>query len=216
MTLSIENDLIPKVRTLIDEVAHDATEDFSSDLDAEIRNSIIMAAQKMKRDLGRAFLLPVSFDRCALTAGDDGIGTATMPDDFGTLVEFQLKGWLQPVTDFIEPGSAEAKQQMHPWTRGSASKPVAMVTLSANGVNSITYFCAQKQGDAYRHELDHFHYIPVIDDSTEVLPIADEAYDMLLYQSAALLMLSKGETEIAGQLASMGSLTPQQEVAETE
>ena len=214
MKLSIENDLIPRVRTLIDEVAHDATEDFSSDLDAEIRNAIVMAAQKMRRDLGRAFLLPQAFPS-TLTAGEDGSGTATMPDDFGTLVEFQLRGWKQPVTDFIEPGSAEAKQQMHPWTRGSASKPVAMVTLSDNA-NRIRYWSAAKQGDTYIHELDHFQYLPIVDDSTDVLPIADEAYDMLLYQSAALLMLSKGETDIAGQLASMGSLTPQQAVAETE
>jgi len=214
MKLSIEKDLIPRVRTLIDEVAHDATEDFSTDLDAEIRNAIIMAAQKMRRDLGRAFLLPLNFTS-TLTAGADGSGTATMPDDFGTLVEFQLRGWKQPVTDFIEPGSAEAKQQMHPWTRGSASKPVAMVTLSDNN-NSIRYWSAAKQGGTYVHELDHFQYLPIVDDSTDFLPIADEAYDMLLYQSAALLMLSKGETEIAGQLASMGSLTPQQPVAETE
>ena len=214
MKLSIEKDLIPRVRTLIDEVAHDATEDFSTDLDAEIRNAIVMAAQKMRRDLGRAFLLPLNFTS-TLTAGADGSGTATMPDDFGTLVEFQLRGWKQPVTDFIEPGSAEAKQQMHPWTRGSASKPVAMVTLSDNN-NSIRYWSAAKQGDTYVHELDHFQYLPIVDDSTDFLPIADEAYDMLLYQSAALLMLSKGETEIAGQLASMGSLTPQQPVAETE
>lgn len=207
MTLDIDNNLIPRVRNLIDEVAHDAMEDFSSDLNAEIKQSIIMAAQKLKRELGRQFLLPVSYN-ASVTGNSDGTGIINLPDDYGELAEFQMRGWLQPVTDLIEPGSLEAKQQMHPWTRGSASKPVAMIILK-DGNNMIKYYSAAKNAGAYDHTLDHFDYLPVIDDDTDMLPIVDNMYDILLYQSAALLMLSKGETQIAEQFASMGMTQPQ-------
>ena len=214
MRIEIE-DLAKSVRKLIDEVAHDAIEDFSTDLDAEIEQSIILAAQKLKRDLGRQFLIPKSFDSTLVYQDGDGSGTATLPDDFGTVVEFQLRGWKQPVTDLIEPNSTEAKQQMHPWTKGSPSKPVAMVTLK-DEANVLMYWSAPKKNGTYQHELDHFHYMPVIDDSTDVLYIADEVYDLLLYQSASVLMLSKGETAIAEQLASMGTLQPMNSVAATD
>lgn len=215
MTISIET-LIQQVRTLIDEVKHDATEDFSTDLEKEIRHSIILAAQKMKRDLGRQFLLPIKWE-ASLAFGDDGSGIATMPEDFGTLVEFRLKGWKQGVTDLIEPDSIEAKQQMHPWTRGSASKPVAMVELSQDGTNNVLrYWSAPKGVSGYSHVLDKFEYLPVIDEQTESLPITDEAYDLLLYQSASLLMLSKGETQMAEQLASMGTLQTTQQVTQAD
>ena len=207
MTINIDTDLIPRVRTLIDEMAHDAMEDFSTDLNAEIRQAVIMAAQKMKRDLGRAFLQPCTYNATLVYQDGDASGTATIPEDFGTLVEFRIKGWKQSVTDIIEPGSIEAKQQLHPWTRGSVSKPVAMVTLSQDGSsNVLRYWSAPKENGIYRHELETFQYMPVIDDSTKRLPIADDAYDMLLYQSAALLMLMKGETQMAEQFASMGTL----------
>jgi hypothetical protein len=213
MRITIDN-LIVSVRKLIDEVAHDAVEDFSTDLNAEIEQSVIMAAQKLKRDLGRQFLIPVDYEATLVYQDGDGSGTATLPDDFGTVVEFQLKGWKQPVTDLIEPNSTEAKQQMHPWTKGSPSKPVAMVTLK-DGANVLKYWSAPKKNGTYSHELDHFHYLPVIDESTDVLHIADEVYDLLLYQSASLLMLSKGETAIAEQLASMGTLQPLSAAAAT-
>lgn len=205
MTLDIDKDLVPKIRNLIDEIAHDATEDFSSDLNAEIRQSVIYAAQKMKRNLGRQFLEPQRFD-AVVSGSDDGTGTLTLPEDFGELVEMQMQGWLQPVTDLIESGSVEAKQQMHPWTRGSWCKPVAMMVLK-EGANVIKYYCAKKEED-YIHVLDHLDYMPIIDDATEVLPIVDDMYDILTYQAAAILMLSKNETQAAEQFASMGTVQP--------
>lgn len=212
MTISID-DLIPQVRNIIDEVKHDAEEDFSTDLEKEIRQAIIYAAQKMKRELGRAFLIPKRIDgrNTSITVNQvnsDGVGTISLPADFGEIVELQMSGWQQPVTSLIEPGTNEARQQMHPWTRGNHIKPKAMMTLDSAGNNVIEYFTAARQDGNYVHELQHMDYMPIIDGDTRSLPIADDMYDVLVYQSASIFMLSKGETQLAEQFASMGTLQP--------
>ena len=206
MTYSIDS-LIGKVRTAIDEVAYDASEDFSTDLNAEIRQAIIIVAQRMKRQLDRQFLEPIAATGVTVSGTDtDAVGTVTLPDDYGDIIELQLEGWLQPVVELIEPGTKEAKQQIHPWTQGTPEKPRAMMTVGTEGANVIKYFRAPKAEGKYVHKLDHFHYLPVIDESTEELPIVDNMYDVLIYQSAALLLAGKGETQLAEQMASLGKI----------
>ena len=206
MTYSIDS-LIGLVRKAIDEVAHDASEDFSTDLNAEIRQAIILAAQRMKRQLDRQFLEPIAATGVTVSGTDtDAVGTVTLPDDFGDIIELQLDGWLQPVVELIEPGTKQAKQQLHPWTQGTPEKPRAMMTLNSEGANVIKYYRAPLVDGKYVHKLDHLHYLPVIDDSTESLPIVDNMYDVLIYQSAALVLAGKGETQYAEQMASLGKI----------
>ena len=216
MTYSIES-LIGLVRKAIDEVAYDASEDFSTDLNAEIRQAIILAAQRMKRQLGRQFLEPIVATEVTISGTDTGaVGAVTLPDDFGDIIELQLQGWMQPVVELIESGTKEAMLQLHPWTMGTPEKPRAMMTLNSTGKNVIQYYRAPKLEGKYVHKLHHFHYLPVIDDSTESLPIVDNMYDILIYQAAALVLAGKGETQLAEQMASIGKIGDLSEQTQNE
>lgn len=73
-------------------------------------------------------LLPIEDLRAevAVTADEQGVVTATLPERCVRPVEWQLAGWSHAVTHFAEPGSAIDVAQRSRWTRFGSQRPVAV------------------------------------------------------------------------------------------
>ncbi len=62
----------------------------------------------------------------ALSIDKEGVVTATIPQQCVRPIEWQLNGWQQSVTSFLQPDSHEAANQHCMWTRGNSHTPAAI------------------------------------------------------------------------------------------
>lgn len=57
----------------------------------------------------------------------DGAGLVSLPPGTVRVAEVTMEGWLRPAAVITDPASAEALAQINPFSRGTASHPVAVV-----------------------------------------------------------------------------------------
>lgn len=214
-------ELIKKSRTALDEIRSGTEDDFSADLDKELRQALVLSADELLQEAPMEKLLP---KRVVANSGDnkdydairteysDGHGSLVIPDDFLLLYELRLRSWQGTVRTLLEPGSNEALMQQSRWTRGTPQKPKAMLETDEKGQRVITYWTAGKYANpraqnmqsVYDHFVEKFTYIPRSSvtndtDKTEWLNVAltDDCEKNLIYRALSLLLITKKETELA-------------------
>lgn len=116
----------------MDEIRSGTEDDFSADLDKELRQALVLSADELLQEAPMEKLLP---KRVVANSGDnkdydairteysDGHGSLVIPDDFLLLYELRLRSWQGTVRTLLEPGSNEALMQQSRWTRGTPQKP---------------------------------------------------------------------------------------------
>lgn len=221
-------ELIEKSRIALDELRVGEEDDFSSDLDTEIRQALLLAANELMEEAPADKLEPKAV--VATVNGDsdydpirteysDGHGSLAIPDDFLLLYELRLRSWQGTVTTLLEPGSNEAQMQRSRWTRGTPQKPKAMLETDGSGQRVITYWTAGRYAvpslsrkDVYDHTVERFTYIPkgsvsTDSDGDECLSasLSDDCERNIIYRALSLVLTTKKETELAGQARELSS-----------
>lgn len=223
-------ELIEKSRTALDEIRSGTEDDFSADLDKELRQALVLSADELLQEAPMEKLLP---KRVVANSGDnkdydairteysDGHGSLVIPDDFLLLYELRLRSWQGTVRTLLEPGSNEALMQQSRWTRGTPQKPKAMLETDEKGQRVITYWTAGKYANpraqnmqsVYDHFVEKFTYVPraAINkdaDDTEWIDIAltGDCENNLIYRALSMILTTKKETELASTVRGMSEM----------
>ena len=117
--------LTEKVRKALDDIAPSVTDDFSSDLNAEIEQALLHAAMSLSESLPVP-MLDVTVETLN-TVEEANNGHAVLPDEYMRLVSIRMDSWKGDVPELIERGSEAEKRQRSKWSRGTNSKPKAML-----------------------------------------------------------------------------------------
>lgn len=190
------DDLVKEVRIALDENAEQSSYLNESvenqDLDAIIRAKLPEAARDVIDTAEVELLEPVAMQTTA-TANEWG-GVLTVPADYLRFVSLEMKGWIRAVTALAAEGSDIELMQHNPYTRGSKSKPVCILSTDASGVKVIEYYGVSA-------EVEKALYMPmpkvVTEGGVDVLPIPSLLKQAIVKRAAGLTLLSRGEAERA-------------------
>jgi hypothetical protein len=228
-------ELTGKVRKAIDDIAPGVipgvVDSFSSDLDAEIAQALEHAATSLSSSLPIELLEPEiitetttapSWSRGARTS--DGSGYIVLPTDYMRFVSLKMATWKGTVTDLIEPGSEADKMQRSPWSRGTATKPKAMLDTEkiSTTVGQVTTTEAKQvlrywpQGTP-TETLVALVYVPEIswedvtieENVTETrlkCALKDECEKNLIYTACRIIMEGKKEHAAADKFAQLATI----------
>ena len=126
------DDLVKEVRITLDENAEQSSYLNESvenqDLDAIIRAKLPEAARDVIDTAEVELLEPVAMQTTA-TANEWG-GVLTVPEDYLRFVSLKMKGWVRAVTALAAEGSDIELMQHNPYTRGTKSKPVCILSTN--------------------------------------------------------------------------------------
>ena len=184
------DDLIEKVRIALDDILPDpetTTDSFAADVDTEIEQALLQAAEEVIMNAPAELLEPTVYVSAGSTDSDchalddehdDGRGYFILPKEFLRLLEFQLVGWPGILTELVAPGTDEARMQRSKWSWGSPEKPKAMLSYKTITVTStstetetetrstttelrpcLLYWTAYKDGSSYKHLVKHLTYV---------------------------------------------------------
>lgn len=195
------NELIAEVRVTLDENASQsayiqANRD-NLELDEIIRAKLVEAARDIT-ETGSVDSLEPEPMTTVVSANGHG-GTLSVPEDFLRLVSLKMEGWDRSVTVVAGEGSDIELMQRNPYTRGTGTKPVCAYSRDANGNKVIEYFGASDK-------VEKVLYMPIpnyeMSGGTEVLGISRLLRQAIVRRTAGLVLLSRGETELAAQFLS--------------
>lgn len=192
MTRVAIDKLIAEVRTTLDENAEQSSYIQSNadnlELDDIIRAKLLDAARDVTEQAEVSMLEPIKMET-TVTATDSG-GTLSLPEDFLRLVSLKLKGWNRSVTVVAGEGSDIERMQRNKYTRGTALKPVCVSGHDADGKPILEYFGTGS-------EVEKALYMPLPALDGEYLPISKLLRQAIVRRAAGLVLLSRGETELA-------------------
>ena len=232
MTIT-QTDIIGKIRTAIDDIAPAGTADsFGTDVDSELWQAVIHACGELSAELP-VNLLDVSIEDSTGTVDTRrGFAYTALPDDYLRFVSLDVEGWAGIVRELMEAGSDAEKMQRSAWSRGTATKPKAMLDQDENGRKVIVWW----PGDA-EHQSAELAYIakPEVgepaDDSAGVVAepagetagtesneetaansettitcaIRDEAERLVIYRAASIFMEGMKDGDIAEKFRSLSN-----------
>lgn len=211
-------DIIGKIRTAIDDILQpEAMDSFSDDTGDELWQATIHAVGQLSLEL------PIHLLDASIESGDGTIDTdrgfayLALPSDFLRFVSLDVTGWAGILAELIEPGSDAEKMQRSPWSRGTATKPKAMIDHDDQGNRVIVWW----PGDA-EHKAGQLTYVaaPTVnepeedqdanatenDDVSIDCAIRDEAEQYIIYRAASIFFEGKKETDIAEKFRNIVSL----------
>lgn len=196
--------IVGKIRTAIDDITPAGTTDsFTSDVDDELWQAVQHAVEALTEELPVS-MMDVTVEPIDGTIDTDrGFAYGTLEDDFLRFVSIDITGTAGILCELIEPGSDAAMMQRSAWSRGSASKPKAMLDYDENGNRVIVWW----PGDS-NHKKAQLTYIAkpeVVTTATEevttvpsiVCPIRDEAERLIIYRAASIFFEAKKESSMA-------------------
>ena len=125
--------LTEKVRKALDDIAPSVTDDFSSDLNAEIEQALLHAAMSLSETLPVPMLNVTVVTINTVKEADGSKGYAILPDDYMRLVSVRMNSWKGGVPELIERGSEAEKRQRSKWSQGTNSKPKVMLDGEKRG-----------------------------------------------------------------------------------
>lgn len=162
------------------------------ELDGIIRAKIPEAARDVTETASVELLEPVPMGTTVSTR--DGGGVLSVPDDFLRLVSLRMNGWNRSVTVAAAEGSDIDRMQRNKYTRGTATKPVCVLSHDDSGKKILEYFGAS---DSVEKAL----YMPIpkveVMDGVEKIGISILLKQAIVRRAAGLTLLSRGETEVA-------------------
>ena len=136
-------DIVGKIRTAIDDIlpsGANVTDSFSDDTRDELWQATIHAVTQLSLELP-IHLLDVSIHSDAGTVDTSrGFAYLTLPEEFLRFVSLDVTGWAGILTELIEPGSDAERMQRSPWSRGTATKPKAMIDHDEQGNRVIVWW----------------------------------------------------------------------------
>ena len=196
MTWVSLDDLVAEVRVTLDENAVQSPYIVANadnlELDGIIRAKIPEAARDVTETASVELLEPVPMGTTVSTR--EGGGVLSIPDDFLRLVSLRMKGWNRSVTVAAAEGSDIDRMQRNKYTRGTATKPVCVLSHDDSGKKILEYFGAS---DSVEKAL--YMPIPKVDvmDGVEKIGISILLKQAIVRRAAGLTLLSRGETEVA-------------------
>lgn len=191
-------ELVKEVRITLDENASQSAYLKENRDNLELDEIIISKLPEAARDVTESCpiesLDPVEMD-VSVTSTEGG-GIITLPDDFLRFVSLRMSGWNRSVTSLAAEGSDIDMMQRNPYTRGTSTKPVCVFTHTESGKKAIEYFGSSSS-------VDKALYMPLPDIEKEggvdVLPISTLLRKSIVRRAAGLVLLSRGEAELARQ-----------------
>lgn len=131
--------------------------------------------------------------------GDLESGWVLLPDDFMRLIVFEMSDWEKAVFTAISTTDPEyeLQRQRIKALRGTAQKPVCVITVRPEGKALEFYSC--KSEDAYVKRAQYLPY-PKIDED-EGIDICERCYTGVVYAAASLVLLTLGESEKSSALS---------------
>lgn len=199
-----KTDIIGKIRTAIDDIAPAGSLDsFGSDVDSELWQATQYATIALLEELP-IHLLDANVKNLSGTVDTArGFAYGQLPDDYLRFVSIDIQGTSGILSELIEPGSDTEKMQRSPWSRGSSTKPKAMMDHDETGKKVIVWWPSDDT-----HNSAQLWYIPmlsVVTVATEeitnvpaiICAIRDEAERLVVYRAASIFFEGKKENEIA-------------------
>lgn len=193
----IKDAIIGKIRKAIDDIVPSGTTDsFVSDANDELWQATIHAATELSLELPIDMLDVTVYSDTGTVDNDRGFAYALLPTDYLRFVSIDVAGWKGIVRELIEQGSDAEKMQRSVWSRGTASKPKAMLDTDETGQKVIVWWPGS---DSYQDA--QVAYIAAPDSTTLttqiICAIRKEAEQQVVYRAAAIFFEGKKEGAIA-------------------
>lgn len=195
----IKEVFLVNVRKAIDDILPAGVSDsFSSDTDDELWQAALYAATELSLELPLHLLTETPYTPTTVTESNHG-GCAVLPSDFARFVGLDVKGWAGTLYELIEPGSEAEKMQRSIWSRGTATKPKAMLSHKG-GQKAIVWWPIGTTPVV-------ISYIKVATETAGVMDCAirQEAYRLLVYRAASTFFEGKKEDTIAEKFRSLST-----------
>lgn len=203
-----KNDIVAKIRTAIDDVTPTASDSFTDNTNNELWQAAQHAVQALLEELPFDMLDVHVEQKNGTVDNNRGFAYAKVDDDtyrFLRFVSIDISGTASILNELIEPGSDLEKMQRSPWTRGTVTKPKAMLDYDESGNRVIVWW----PGDS-THDNAQLTYIaePILHTAATAeitsIPaiecdIRDIAERMVIYRAAAIFFEGKKETAQAEQ-----------------
>lgn len=202
-----KTDIIPKIRLAIDDVEPTAADSFKTDTDDELWQAVQHAVTELSAELPLDLLDATIKSENGTVDADRGFAYFELPDDYLRFVSLDVNGWAGILAELMDPGSDQEKMQRSAWSRGTATKPKAMIDHDGQGKKVIVWW----PGDA-THNSAQLWYIasPSLTPETESdetpsdptppyidCAIRDEAEHLVIYRAASIFFEGKKEPETA-------------------
>lgn len=216
METSIAN-LKGSVRKALDDIAPNVVDTFSSDTDNEIEQAILHACISLSQTVAIEHLNPSVEELDTNGINGDSNGFAILPDGYLRLVSFATENWDGIVSELIEPGSESEKMQRSPWTRGTATKPKAMldsanVQIATTVNNTPTTVAVTKRVIRYwpytYNEKATLHYVqmPTLRGSSLLCDLRDSVGKNVIYLACRIFLEGKKESVSADAFAKLSEI----------
>lgn len=197
--------LTGEVRKALDDITPNVVDDFSTDSDAEIAQALVHAAMSLSMSLPMDMVEP-KIDNLSIQddSSEECCGFAVIPEGFLKFVSLKVNGWKGVVSDLIEKGSEAEKRQRSKWSRGTASKPKAMIDgrMVSDVSKLVIRFWPTGTGTAT------LIYIPkpIVADNTLTCALRDVAEKNLIYLACRIFLEGKKESNAAEAFAKLTDL----------
>lgn len=197
-------DIISKIRKAIDDIVPSGvTDSFVSDVDAELWQATQQAVNDLLVELPINLLDATEADLTGTIDTNRGFAYDQLPDDFYRFVSIDITGTAGVLFELIEQGSDQEKMQRSAWSRGSATKPKAMMDHDEQGNKVIVWW----PGDS-EHNSAQLWYIELpelVTTATTAVPtvpaivcaIRAEAEQQVIYRAASIFFEGKKEADTA-------------------
>ena len=125
----------------------------------------------------------------------DGSGRITLDENVLRPVSLQMKGWKVPATRFIDEKHPLYELQFNKFTRGSATRPVAVFTQDGQGNKVIDYFSLPAL--LLLHQISSLQCVLAPEDKSESYNLNPLFIDLLCYRCAAAVYNIMGNKPMA-------------------
>ena len=196
--------IIGKIRTAIDDIVTSTItmDTFKQEVDAELWQATEHAAIELSRELP-INLLDASVKSLSGTVDSTrGFAYGQLPSEFLRFVSLDIKDTAGILCELIEAGSDMEKMQRSSWSRGTASKPKAMLDHDENGKKVIVWWPGD---DAHNSAQLTYVATPSEGNDTITCAIRDEAERLLIYRAASIFFEGKKEETIAEKFRTMST-----------
>ena len=200
----VKDAIIGKIRKAIDDIVPSGTTDsFVSDANNELWQATIHAAIELSLELPIDMLDVTVYSGTGTIDNARGFAYALLPTDYLRFVSIDVAGWKGIVRELIEQGSDAEKMQRSVWSRGTASKPKAMLDTDETGKKVIAWWPGS--ADFKDAQIAYIAAPEVVNNVTAeittvpavVCAIREEAEHKVIYRAASIFFEGKKEPETA-------------------
>lgn len=193
MSTISRGDIITRIRTAIDDILPNVEDSFSANTDAEMWQAAQDAAIELSMELPINLLdVSESHDAGNLSGNvSEQTGSILLPENYLRFISLSVGGWTSTLRNLMEPDGEEEKMQRSAWTRGTVSKPKAVLNFNSLGKRQLTFW---PTGDSYILE---YVAVPKVENDTITCSLRAEAVRLLAWRAASIFFEGKKEEQIA-------------------